>query len=129
MRLAAFTFVIGFTLVTALRAILDNQCAIFQEAGLARVHQIHDGAVVAERGAAAKIGDGGEDVFHGQTLGSNGFQARVSEEIATRVFGFGNAVSHQNQAIPGVQTAMIALVVGVGQQADWQVAMGRRITS
>jgi hypothetical protein len=39
-------------------------------AGLARVHQIHDRAVVAEGSAAAKIGNGGEDVFHGQTLRS-----------------------------------------------------------
>ncbi len=47
------------------------------------------------------------------------------EEIATGVFGVGNAVSHQNQAIPGVQTDVVALVGGIGQQADGQVAMGR----
>ena len=61
----------------------------------------------------------------GRTLGRHGFQARVSEEIATRVFGVGNAVSHQNQAIPGVQTDVVALVGGIGQQADGQVTMGR----
>jgi len=65
MRLVAFTFVIGLILTTALRTILGTQCAIFQEPDLARVHQIHDRAVVAERGAAAKIGDRGEDIFHG----------------------------------------------------------------
>ena len=48
-----------------------------------------------------------------------------SEEIATRVFSVGNAVSHQNQAIPGVKTDVVALVGGIGQQADGQVAMGR----
>ena len=75
--IAVFTFVIGFTLITPLRAILGSRCAISQEAGLARVHQLHDRAVVAERSAAAEVGDGGKDVFHGQALGSHGLQARV----------------------------------------------------
>jgi hypothetical protein len=39
---------------------------------LARVQQIHDRAVVAERSAATEVGDGGEDVFHCRTLGSRG---------------------------------------------------------
>ena len=74
MRLAAFTFVIGSTLITALRAILGTRCAIAR-GGPSRVHQIHDRAVVAERSTATEVGDGGEDVFHAQTLGSHGFQS------------------------------------------------------
>ncbi len=102
MVLAQLTFVIGFTF---------NQRSA-RDSG----HLVRD---------VTEVGDGGEDVFDGQTLGSHGFQARVSEEIAAHVFGFGNAVSHQNQAIPGVQTDVVALVGGIGQQADGQAALGR----
>jgi ATP-dependent Clp protease ATP-binding subunit ClpA len=94
-RALPFRFLRSHASVESIRKQIEGHITI-REKVLARVHQIHDRAVVAERSAAAEVGYGGEDVFHGQTLGSQGFQARVSEEIAARVFGFGNAVSHQN---------------------------------
>src|SRR5450755_4272791 len=88
---------------------------------LTRIHQFDDGAIVIQRIAAAEVGDGGENIFEGRTLGGHCFQTRIFEEIAARVFRFGDSVGDQDQAIASVQTDVVALISRVSQQADRQI--------
>src|SRR3982074_3056158 len=59
---------------------------------IAAIDQFDYSAVVVERGAAAEIGDGGEDVVHRHTLPCHRFQAVAVEHVSAGVFSFSHAV-------------------------------------
>src|SRR5690242_7235647 len=80
------------------------------KARLPGVEQVHHCAVVAQGGSAAEIGYGGEDILERVTLGGDGFQARILEEISTGIFGFGDAIGDEHETVARFQAGMVALV-------------------
>ncbi len=62
-------------------------------AGLTRVDQFNDGAVVVQWGTTAEFGDRAKNIFH-RPSGRGQFQTGILEEISIAVLGLGNLVGH-----------------------------------
>src|SRR5215470_43504 len=88
------------------------------------INHFHHRAIVAQGRAAAELRNRRENVVHGSALGSE-LKALVIKEFAFSIFGFCNAVGHQNQSVTGMQAIAIALIDGIGEQANWQATVRR----
>src|SRR5208283_3609172 len=85
-----------------------QECPLHTDPLAAGVGQFYYGAIVVERGALAKIGDGGEHVLHRSALPGHLFEAFAVKHISAGVLGFGDAIGHQDQPIPRPHLAAVA---------------------
>src|SRR2546430_7830681 len=90
---------------------------------LSGIKQFHYRAVIAERSAATKVGHRREDIFEGSAFRSDVLQTLVIEKVATSIFCFGDAIGNQHQSITRMHIVVVALVSGIRQQPDRQVAV------
>src|SRR5208282_5365693 len=98
-----------------------------QDLGLVdgRIGQLDHGAVIVQGIAGTELRDRGENSFQRRSLGRRRFQAKVLEEISQGILGLGNAIGHEDEAIPRLELAAGALKGGIGQQAHRYIAVGR----
>src|SRR5260370_25524227 len=88
-----------------------------------RIEQFHHGAVVTQGIAGAEFRDRRENAFQRGGLGGGGLQSRVFEKISHRIFGFGDAIGNEDEAVAGVELAAGAFECGVRERPHRHVAV------